>query len=133
MKITLPHIHHASQLMTYTPSNTLVCAAATDSHLAAAATAACCCCRLPAVYAGMEELLQVQAADDQREVGSRISRALQSWQPAFNITAAPPGAAGTDEEAAAAEAVCQGVALQRRVQLDSLSSVSSLSSVDEPL
>jgi hypothetical protein len=53
----------------------------------------------------MEELQRVQAADDQRGVGSRISKALQSWQPAFNITQAPPGAAGTDAGAAAADAV----------------------------
>ena len=82
----------------------------------------------------MEDLLRVQAADDQRNVGSRISKALQSWQPAFNITTAPPGAAGTAQEAAAAEAVRQGVALQR-VSMDSLSSLSSLSSMgsmDEP-
>jgi hypothetical protein len=79
----------------------------------------------------MEELLEVQAADEQRGVGSRISKALQSWQPAFNITQAPPGAAGTDEEAAAAEAVRQGVALQQvSMDVEGLSSVSSLSSMD---
>jgi hypothetical protein len=79
----------------------------------------------------MEELLEVQAADEQRGVGSRISKALQSWQPAFNITQAPPGAAGTDEEAAAAEAVRQGVALQQvSIDVEGLSSVSSLSSMD---
>lgn len=86
---------------------------------------------LLAVYTGMEELLQVQAADEQRNVGSRISKALQSWQPAFNITQSPPGAAGTREEAAAAEAVRRGVALQKvSLDIDSLSSVSSLSSMD---
>lgn len=88
------------------------------------------CTDMCAVYAGMEELQQVQAADEQRNVGSRISKALQSWQPAFSITQSPPGAAGTDEEAAAAEAVRQGVALQKvSLDVDSLSSVSSLSSV----
>jgi hypothetical protein len=79
----------------------------------------------------MEELLQVQAADEQRNVGSRISKALQSWQPAFNITQSPPGAAGTGEETAAADAVRRGVALQKvSLDIDSLSSVSSLSSMD---
>lgn len=77
----------------------------------------------------MEELKQVQAADEDRNVGSRISKAFQSWQPAFNITQAPPGAAGTDEEAAAADAVRQGIMLQK-ISLDSLSSVSSLNSLD---
>lgn len=79
----------------------------------------------------MEELQQVQAADEQRNVGSRISKALQSWQPAFNITQAPPGAEGTAEEAAAAEAVRRGVTLQQvSLDLDGLSSVSSLTSMD---
>jgi hypothetical protein len=79
----------------------------------------------------MEELLEVQAADEQRGVGSRISKALQSWQPAFNITQAPPGAAGTEPEAAAAEAVRQGVALQEvSIDTQGMSSVSSLSSMD---
>ncbi len=77
------------------------------------------------VVAGMEELKQVQAADEDRNVGSRISKAFQSLQPAFNITQSR----GTDEEAAAAEAVRHGVALQK-VAYESLSSVSSLNSLD---
>lgn len=91
-------------------------------------TAYMCACAY-AVYAGMEELQQVQAADEDRKVGSRISKAFQSWQPAFNITQAPPGSAGQDEEEAATEAVRRGIALQK-VSYDSLSSVSSLSSMD---
>lgn len=75
----------------------------------------------------MEELLEVQARDEQRGVGSRISKALQSWSPAFSLTQGPTV---TDEEAAAAEAVRAGVALQK-VSLDSLSSMSSLSSFDD--
>jgi hypothetical protein len=34
----------------------------------------------------MEELLEVRAADDQRQVGARIGSAITSWLPAFSIT-----------------------------------------------
>lgn len=78
----------------------------------------------------MQELQQVQAGDEQRGVGARLSKALQSWNPAFSIAQTPPGAAGVEEEAAA-EAVRQGVQLQR-VNLDTLSSLSSMNSLDEP-
>jgi hypothetical protein len=39
-----------------------------------------------AVVSGMEELLEVRAADDQRQVGARIGSAITSWLPAFSIT-----------------------------------------------
>lgn len=43
------------------------------------------CC---AVVAGMQELLEVRAADDQRDVGARITKTVRSWLPAFDITKA---------------------------------------------
>lgn len=78
-----------------------------------------------AVLGGIDDLLQVQAADEQRGVGARISKAFASWQPAFNITQSPPGSAGL-EEVAAADAVRRGIALQQ----DSMTSLSSVS-IDE--
>lgn len=82
-----------------------------------------CPCPVAAVVRGMEELQEVQARDEQRDVRARISKALQSWQPAFNITQSPPGAAGNADEVAASEAVRRGIALQP----DNYSSLSSIS------
>eukprot|EP00879_Flechtneria_rotunda_P011456 GHRR01011969.1.p1 GENE.GHRR01011969.1~~GHRR01011969.1.p1 ORF type:complete len:750 (+),score=309.75 GHRR01011969.1:1187-3436(+) len=38
------------------------------------------------VIGGINELLKVRAADDQRQVGARIGRAISSWMPAFSLT-----------------------------------------------
>lgn len=43
------------------------------------------CC---AVVGGMQELLEVRAADDQQDVGARIRKTVQSWLPAFSLTKA---------------------------------------------
>jgi hypothetical protein len=71
-----------------------------------------------AVVAGMDELQEIRAADENRGVWARTVSALQSWQPAFDMTSSTAGPA---DEAAASDAVRRGV---------SLTSLSSMS-VDE--
>jgi hypothetical protein len=43
-----------------------------------------------AVMAGMQELLEVRAADDQQDFGARIRKAVDTILPALSITRQPP-------------------------------------------
>lgn len=76
-----------------------------------------CWCILFAVLAGMQELLEVRAADDQQDFGARVRKAVDTILPALSITRQPPASTITVTPVAPAAAAAAATATAAQSQL----------------